>query len=182
MELYGDFTIDTEPYEEEQDVYTTISPDEQVAEMLGEDPTSERVRLYSKIQNMSGSEKRIFIKILQQDTMMKLLSAMKNLKKTTAEEWKSIIKKMNQLKDVKVIDKSGFDFSAFLKTLIPLVGALAGTLLAMRESEAKESECAEALPENDPLTDPSFERDAEEQLYKSIVLQMCNLKENGFLL
>lgn len=181
MEIYGDWA-DVYSYEEEQDVYPEVDPGEELAERLGEDPDSDKVRLYLKIRMMSPVEKRLFIKILQQNAMTGLISAMKNLKKTTSEEWKKVIKKLITLKDIKVADKSGFDFSAFLDTLLPLVGALAATLLAQREAEKKDSECAEPPQENNPLGDPSFQEDAASQLQKSIVLQLCDTKQNGFSL
>lgn len=180
MEEYGDWT-GMPPYEEEQDVYTEVDPNQELAEMLGDDPTSDRVILYSRIQNMSSRERRIFVKIIQQDALMDLIHAMKNLKKTTSDEWKDVIKKLNKIKDIKVPDKSGFDFSAFLNTLIPLVGALAATLLASRDADKKDIECAKAPAEKDPLeSDPTFGMDAEIKKRKSIVLQLCDKKENGF--
>ena len=176
---YGDWA-EYDVFEVEQDVYPTVDPSEELAEKLDADPTSDKVKLYSRIQKMSPIEKRLFTKILQQNALMDLISAMKNLKNTTKEEWERVIRKLSNLKDVKLPDKSGFDFSAFLTTLLPLVGALAATLLAQRDFEKKDSECAE--PVNNPLDDPSFQEDATKQLQKSIVLQLCNAKENGFSL
>lgn len=182
MEEFGDWSV-YQPYEEEQDIPELVNPQMELAEKLDSSYGSEKVRLYQRIDSMSRDEKIMFVKIIQQNAMMDALNAIKNLKKTSGDEWKRVMSKLISIKDIKLKTKDGFDFNAFLKMFIPALAFLAGMLLAMREAEKKEIEAAEPSPENNPLiSDPEFEKDASVQLMKSIVLQYCHQKENGFSL
>ena len=182
MEEFGDWTV-YQPYEEEQDIPELVNPQMELAEKLDASYGSEKVRLYQMIDRMSRDEKEMFVKIIQQDAMLDSLHAMKNMKKTTGDEWKRVIGKLISIKDIKFKTKGNFDFSSLLGVLIPALAFLAGMLLAMREAEKKDIEAAAPPDENNPLlNNPEFEKDAEEQLMKSIVLQDCNNKQNGFSL
>jgi hypothetical protein len=182
MEVFGDWSV-YQPYEEEQDIPELVNPQNELAERLDASYGSDKLKLYQKLNGMSRDEKETFVKIIQYDAMMDSLHAIKNLKKTSGDEWKNVIGKLISLKDISFRTKDGFDFSALTETLIPALAFLAGTLLAMRESERKDIECAEPAEENNPLlNDPEFQNGADEQISKSLILQYCHNKQNGFSL
>lgn len=176
MDIYGDWSV-VQPYEEEQDVPELVTDQQEAAQTIPPDYPEEKVKLYKKIKDMTARERELFIKIIQYDAIVQTLEAIKNLKKTTAEEWKRIISKLNSLKDIKISP----ELNKIIKTITPLVAALAGMLLAMREAEKKESLAAE--PENNPLDDPLFEKEAKslfDSSFGSVILKMCSQKINGF--
>ena len=137
MEEFGDWTV-YQPYEEEQDIPELVNPQMELAEKLDASYGSEKVRLYQMIDRMSRDEKEMFVKIIQQDAMMGSLHAMKNMKKTSGDEWKRVIGKLISIKDIKFKTKGNFDFSSLLGVLIPALAFRAGMLLAMREAEKKD--------------------------------------------
>ena len=181
MAEFGDWSA-YQPYEEEQDIPELINPQMELAERLDSSYGSEKVRLYQMLDRMSRNEKEMFVKIIQQDALMDVLNSMKNLKKTSSENWKKSIGKLISIKDIKLKTKDKFNFNKMLDILIPSLAFLAGTLLAMRESERKDIEAAAPPDEKNPLFDPVYERDAKKSIEKSIILQYCHNKENGFSL
>ena len=100
MEEFGDWTV-YQPYEEEQDIPELVNPQMELAEKLDASYGSEKVRLYQMLDRMSRDEKEMFVKIIQQDAMIDSLHAMKNMKKTSGEEWKREIGKLISIKDIK---------------------------------------------------------------------------------
>ena len=181
-DMYGDWTT-FPPYEEEQDIPDIINPQMDLAKKLGEDYSSDKVRLYMMLSKMPQRDKEMFVKILQKDALMSSLRSMRNLKKTSKKQWKKTIQKLLSIKGMKFGSSGGkmkIDFNMILETLLPALAFLAGTLLALKESDKKQSEAAE--PENNPLLNDNFKNKEKEQLNKSIVLQYCNKKENGFSL
>lgn len=152
-----------------------------------QDRVDNKVKLYQKMDKLDPTSRRMLLKIIQYNLLMEALSAVENLKNTTEKTWKNIIGKLNAIKDVNVgKDPSGFDFKKLLTTLIPLLGLLAGILLALRQAEAAEIEAAE--PNQDDPEDPAvkekkaLEKAAAAQAAKihSIVLEFCGDKSNGF--
>lgn len=180
-ESWGDWSV-AQPYEEEQEIPEVENDAIEAAKTIPEGYSEEKVKLYKKVQEMTPRERRLFVKIVQQDAINGLLHALKNLKKTTAEEWKAVIGKLISIKGLG--GKLGsFDFDKFLSALIPAVALLAGTLLAMREAEAKESEAAAPDDsQNDLLVNEEYAKDVEEMIRKSRILEFCHEKENGFSL
>lgn len=142
-----------------------------------------RTQLYTRLNEMRQEERELVTQIVQYDTIIEVLDAIKNMKKTEASTWKNLIKKLYTIKDFK-LSIGNFDYSSFLEKLIPLLGALAGCLLALRESETAEIEAAEPKDEDNQLSDEILSSNNIFESYKnkSIVLQYCNDKENGFSL
>ena len=165
------------------------------------DPSSEtpeskfvtnRIKLSERLDSMDPDDKRILVKMIQYDIIKEVLDSIKNLKNTTADTWKNVIGKLNAIVGIDIgEDKSGFDFNAMAKNLIPLVGALAGTLMAFRASQKAESEAAE--PQDDPndttgeimttaVAEKELKKMYDDFINKSIVMKMCEEKTNGFSL
>lgn len=143
----------------------------------------DKVKLSRMMSEMSDDDKAMLMKCVHFDLIRDLLSAVKNLKKTGADVWKNLIARMNVLKGIETRDKSGFDFNALLDILIPAVGALSATLLALRESERANIEANTLSPEDNPLlNDPSLKKDSNELFEKSVILRMCKTETNGYSL
>lgn len=142
-----------------------------------------RTQLYTRLNEMTQEERELVTQIVQYDTMLEVLEAIKNMKKTTASTWKDLIKKLYALKGFK-LSVGNFDYSAFLEKLIPLLGIFAGCLLALREAESAEIEAAEPKDEDNPLSGEALSIDNIFESYKnkSVILQYCNDKEKGFSL
>jgi len=153
-----------------------------------------RNKLYTQLMSMSQEERDLFFKSLQLDATTDMLEAIKNLKKTPGEMWQHVIEKLKNVADLPVSDeeKKKFDFGKFVKTLLPLLGALAGTLLAIRQAEKEEikSEMPEDVSngnEQSPLkrVQNELEDIAKEQKEKnssSIVLQLARENKENFSL
>ena len=149
-----------------------------------------KTKLYQKLNKMKPFKRMVFLKMMQFNILSETLDAVNNGKNTPERVWKSVIGKMNAIKDLKVgKDKSGIDFRKIIAMLLPLIGMLAGLFLALREAEKAEQEAAE------PDTNPEFpdtvnsetaaKKCAEEKaknLQRSIVMQLCEAKEKGFSL
>lgn len=150
--------------------------------VLDAEAINEKLRFQQLYSEMTEGEKSTFIKILQYRAIMSLLEAMKDLKNTPKEVWDNVIMRLKAISGINA-PNSKFDFSAMLKTLIPLVGALAGTLLALKEGDKALVEAAE--PETTVLTDEALQEEMakkDEALSGSVVLDLCNKKENKFSL
>lgn len=146
-------------------------------QVLDAEAINEKLRFRQLYENMSADEQSTFIKILQYRAIMCLLEAMKDLKNTPKEVWDSVILKLKAISGVNA-PNSKFDFSAMLKTLIPLVGALAGTLMGLKEADKALVEAAE--PEQTVLNDEALQAEMDkknEALNESVVMNLC--KENG---
>lgn len=149
------------------------------------DLVNKKIELYQNMDNMSSRDRSTFIKLIQMDVLNDALDAACNLKKTPESVWKNVISRMNAIKGLKnSTDRSGFDFNKLLDKLIPAIGLLAGTLIALRQAEKAEIDAdtiddeAEILKqEKAALTQKAK---AEAMKLKSIVLQYCDTKENGF--
>lgn len=155
-----------------------LNDESNFAEDTEENPSEDvenQIKLQQKLESMTEDERILLMKVVQFDLIEEMLSAISNLKKTGAETWKSIISKLNTIKDIGVSDESGFDFKEFLKILLPLLGALAGTLLALRSADKKESEAADVDYDTDEI-----KAILNEDAPKSIVLSMCEKEINGF--
>lgn len=149
-----------------------------------------RVKLSERLDSMDPEQKRLLVKMMQFKALKETLDAIKNLKSTSADTWKKIIKKLKNLSGIDIgPDKSGFDFNEMLKLLIPLLGALAGTLLGMRLSHKAEIEAATPKqdpdnPDQDILSpeeiDAELKKAYDDMVRKSVVLQMCDTETNGF--
>jgi len=142
-----------------------------------------RVKLQKRLSQMSQSERDTLVKLVRYDTIMELLDAIKNLKKTSKETWENILKKLKAVADIDT--KDGGDIKNILLAMIPLVGALAGTLLALRENERLEIESAEPSDDNNPAKDPSFTAELQTltdttSSTESLVLKLCAENSLGF--
>ena len=149
-----------------------------------------KTKLYQKLNKMKPFKRMVFLKMMQFNILSETLDAVNNGKNTPERVWKSVIGKMNAIKDLKVgKDKSGIDFSKTISMLLPLIGMLAGLFLALRQSEKEEQDAAEPdLDPNFPDTvnsESAAKKCAEEKaknIQRSIVMQLCELKEKGFSL
>jgi hypothetical protein len=152
------------------------------------DNVNTKIKLYNNLDKMPVRKRRAFIKLMQYQVLSEALDAAKNLKNTPEKVWKSVIAKLNSIKGLSAgVDPSGKDFNKFLEMFIPALGMLAGLCLALRQAEKEEREAAE--PELDPefpdtvnaeVAEKECKKKADENIRKSVVLQMCDLKENGF--
>lgn len=151
-----------------------------------------KVKLSQRLDEMKPEEKRLLVKTMQFKILKEILDAVKNLKSTTADTWKKVMGKLEAIIGIDIgEDKSGFDFNAMARALLPLIGSLAGTMLAFRAAHKAEIDAATPITDPDnPLSeikDPDFsekelKRENDSFVRKSIVIQMCNSKENGFSL
>lgn len=151
-----------------------------------------KVKLSQRLDEMKPEEKRLLVKTMQFKILKEILDTVKNLKSTTADTWKKVMGKLEAIIGIDIgEDKSGFDFNAMARALLPLIGTLAGTMLAFRAAHKAEIDAATPITDPDnPLSeikDPDFskkelEREYDSFVRKSIVLQMCNKKEKGFSL
>lgn len=153
-------------------------------EVYNIDAAASRIKLRQRLSQMTQSERDMFYKIIRYNELMNLLNAIKNLKSTPAEVWQNIIKRLNAIADL----PGGTDdqrFSDFMKKLLPMVGAIAGTLLALRQLDKEDAKASDVgYGEGNPVNDSQDinTKLAEAQNAKSIILQYCNQKENGFSL
>ena len=149
-----------------------------------------KTKLYQKLNKMKPFKRMVFLKMMQFNILSETLDAVNNGKNTPERVWKSVIGKMHAIKDIKAgKDKSGIDFSQIISTILPLIGMLAGLFLALRQAEKEEQNAAE--PDLDPnFTDTvnsesAAKKCAEEKaknIQRSVVIQLCELKEKGFSL
>ena len=149
-----------------------------------------KTKLYQKLNKMKPFKRMVFLKMMQFNILSETLDAVNNGKNTPERVWKSVIGKMHAIKDIKAgKDKSGIDFGQIISTLLPLIGMLAGLFLALRQAEKEEQNAAE--PDLDPnFTDTvnsesAAKKCAEEKaknIQRSVVIQLCELKEKGFSL
>lgn len=147
-----------------------------------------KTKLYKKLDSMTPFKRMAFLKIMQFNVTSEVLDAVNNGKNTTKATWKNVIGKMYAIKDLKIgAIKVGIDFSQVLSKLIPIIGALAGLFLALREAEKEEIAAAE--PDLDPnfpdiINSESAKKICAEEkaknIQKSVIMQLCELKENGF--
>jgi len=137
-----------------------------------------KTKLYQKLDNMKPFKRMVFLKMMQFNILSETLDAVNNGKNTPERVWKSVIGKMHAIKDLKAgKDKSGIDFSKIISTLLPLIGMLAGLFLALRQAEKEEQNAAE------PDLDPNFpDEEKAKNIQRSVVMQLCELKEKGFSL
>ena len=149
-----------------------------------------KTKLYQKLDKMKPFKRMVFLKMMQFNIISETLDAVNNGKNTPERVWKSVIGKMYAIKDLKVgKDKSGIDFSQIISMLLPLIGMLAGLFLALRQAEKEEQNAAE--PDSDPNfpdtvnSESAAKKCAEEKaknIQRSVVMQLCELKEKGFSL
>ena len=149
-----------------------------------------KTKLYQKLNKMKPFKRMAFLKMMQFNILSETLDAVNNGKNTPERVWKSVIGKMHAIKNLKAgKDKSGMDFSQIISTLLPLIGMLAGLFLALRQAEKEEQNAAEPdLDPNFPDTvnsESAAKKCTEEKaknIQRSIVIQLCELKEKGFSL
>lgn len=149
-----------------------------------------KTKLYQKLNKMKPFKRMVFLKMMQFNILSEVLDAVNNGKNTSERVWKSVIGKMHAIKDLKAgKDKSGIDFSQIITALLPLIGMLAGLFLALRQAEKEEQNAAE--PDSDPNfpdtvnSESAAKKCAEEKaknIQRSVVMQLCELKEKGFSL
>ena len=154
--------------------------------------------LLTRMANMPEDDYNMMLKVVRADAINEMLDAISNLKGTTEDSWKKIINKLQFLTNFNDTETSKFDFNKALRTLLPLLAALAGLLIALRKSEAAESE-ASCLPDeiqNDPvfkaikenrnkvkdINDDDLQIDEITGKIKSVVLQNCQYSKKGFSL
>lgn len=153
-------------------------------EVYSNEAAGNRVKLYQRLSQMTESERDMFYRIVRYDELMKLLDAIKNLKGTPAEVWQNVIKRLNAIADL----PGGTDdkkFSDFMKKLLPMVGAIAGTMLALKQLDKEDADASDTgYNENDTAKDTQNinTKFGEAQTAKSLILQYCNQNENGFSL
>ena len=150
----------------------------------------DKTKLYQKLDNMKPFKRMVFLKMMQFNILSETLDAVNNGKNTPERVWESTIGKMHAIKDLKAgKDKSGIDFSQIISTLLPLIGMLAGLFVALSQAEKEEQNAAEPdLDPNFPDTvnsESAAKKCTEEKaknIQRSIVMQLCELKEKGFSL
>ena len=147
-----------------------------------------KTKLYQKLNSMKPFNRMVFLKTMQFNVLSEVLDAVNNGKNTPEKVWKNVIRKMNAIKGIKAgKDRSGIDFNKILSALIPLIGTIAGLFIALRQAEKEEQKSAE------PDLDPNFPdtinsetaakicaEDKAKNIQRSIVMQLCELNENGF--
>jgi len=164
-----------EEYLEEYDEQTDI-------DALETEMATMKLRLYQEMDNMTSRDRSVFIKLIQMNTINEALDAACNLKKTSESTWKRVLGKLNAIKGIKnATDKSGFDFDKLLEILLPALGMLAGTLLALRQFEKASSDAAKPK-ENKKDEELHLKAKAaiEAKKIKSVILQYCSNNENGY--
>lgn len=170
---------------------------ERKAEETEEEKEKERkkLRLYKWLEEQSTEYRDMFFKMIQLDAIMEMFEALKNMKKTPGDVWKNVIAKLKNAAKLPVSseEKKKFDFKKFVEILLPILGALAATLIAIKDAEGEEIEAAKKLNEKteDEMT-PEEKTEAKnkalikeeqaEALKKSIVLSLAEAKQNGFSL
>lgn len=157
-------------------------------------PEEKQEILFTRIANMSEEDRTMFLKIVRHDNITELMDAISNLKTTSEETWKNVINKLQFLLNFNDADTSKFDFNKLLKALIPLVAALAGLLIGLRQAEKAETEAADVPvdPDENPILaymmkpDEEKEKDNDSEIdiitgqLRSVVLDQCNKMINGF--
>lgn len=157
-------------------------------------PEQKQEILFTRIANMSEEDRTMFLKIVRHDNITELMDAISNLKTTSEETWRNVINKLQFLLNFNDADTSKFDFNKLLKALIPLVAALAGLLIGLRQAEKAEAEAADVPidPDEDPILaymmkpDEEKEKDNDSEIdiitgqLRSVVLDQCNKMINGF--
>lgn len=184
-------TPENEPYNGLQEILNTRPSNWR----LHATPEERKNILLSRMSNMSDDDLTMFLKIIRHNTICELLDALENLKSTSEETWKTIIAKMQNLLNFNDPDTSKFDFNKMLRTLLPLVAALAGLLIGLRKAEIADSQSSDLS--DDTLNDPIFklmmeedtqqsENDSDSDIdpltgkIKSIVLTNCKKMIDGF--
>lgn len=155
-----------------------------MADTYSSEAISNRLKLYQRLSSMTEDERGMFFKTVLYNETVNLLNAIKNMKGTSAETWRTIIRRFKSLQDMG-FGFDGFDVSKFCGDLLPDIGAAAGLFLAMKEAGEKESESSDAAnyteDGNANLMDMN-DAMAKEQVAKSRILQYCKDNINGFSL
>ena len=149
--------------------------------------------LLQRMSEMSEDEYNMLLKVVRHDDVNELMDAVKNLKSTSEQTWKNIISKLQFLLNFNDTETSKFNFNKALKILLPLLAALAGLLIGLRQSEKAESDAADVPidPNENPVLAYMMKPDEEKEdddsdidpitgKIKSVVLAQCNKTINGF--
>jgi hypothetical protein len=156
-----------------------------MAQAINSEAVNDRVKLYQRLNNMSEDERGLFTKIIFYTEITNLLNALENMKSTSVETWKRIIKRFKSLKDMG-LSFDDFDLGKFCEKLLPLIGAAAGLFLALKESGDRDTESSDAANIPDPEDETSIdlvklnEEISTQQKAKSLILQYCNENIKGF--
>lgn len=174
--------------------YDFDAEDSSISSAQDANEVDDKVKLTEALNKMPEKNRRRFLKLMQINTLKSALSAVEGGKNTSEKEWKTAISKLYGIKDMDSGEKSSkFDWKSFVDKILPMLGMLAGLFLALRAAEKAEIEAAEP-EEPDPNSDDQSSKDittaakaaeecakiAADNIRKSVVLQMCELKENGF--
>ena len=140
-------------------------------------------KLTNRLMSMSADERLMFGKIVQFQAIKDMLTALENLKNTTPGTWQNVISGLKFAKAFSFKDKDvDFDPSAFFDKILPLVGALAGALIAAKAADVEEIVTDTPTEEEKAQTRNELKKDFNEAKQKSIILTMCDEKTNGFSL
>jgi len=197
--VYEDEIQDSVPTDNEENIdEATDNVGETVNPLSEEEKEKERkkLRLYKWLEEQSTEYRDMFFKMIQLDAIMEMFEALKNMKKTPGDVWKNVIAKLKNAATLPVSsgEKKKFDFKKFVEILLPILGALAATLMAIKDAEGEEIEAAKKLNEDKPDDEMTPEEKTEaknkaivkeeqaEALKKSIVLSLAEAKRNGFSL
>lgn len=154
------------------------------------------MELTKRLNNMSDEDRSMFMKLIHFDFITDVMSALKNMKDTPEIIWKNIISKGQKLMNIKITNDNGFDFTEFLKVLLPALAGLAALMIGLKQAKKAEIESSDVpneIHDNDPLTknitkkengefDNNSEIDPLTGKVRSIILTMCDQQLNGYSL
>lgn len=138
------------------------------------------------LAKMGTRETKMLAKIVQFDLLKELTNNLKNFTSVTQEQWKkTILKLKNYSKMFKLKDDK---FAAFIKVLLPLLGAFLGALFTFKNNEKSTAEAGGLeikLPNGEFSSDPDkiqkeFEKLCAGPSNDSKVKQYCDEKRHGF--
>lgn len=145
--------------------------------------TEYTAKLAKRINEMSHDERVMMSKIVQHDAIQDMLKALSNLKNTTPGTWQNVIGELKFARALSIKDRdSNFDPVAFFNKILPLIGAIAGALIAARAAEIEDIETATPPDEELEKSKETARNEFNKMKRKSIILTMCDEKTNGYSL
>lgn len=145
--------------------------------------TESAAKLTNRINEMSPEERLVMGKIIQFNALQDMLKALSNLKNTTPGTWQNVIGELKFAKALSFKDNdSDFDPSAFFDKILPLVGAVAGALIAAKAADIEDIETSTPPDEELEKSKNAAKENFDVMKRKSIILTMCDEKTNGYSL
>ncbi len=141
-----------------------------------------------KVAGLSNKEKSAIAKIIQGDLLKELVNNLKNFDSITQEQWQiTIVKLKNYTKMIKI---DGDNFTNFIKTLLPLLGAFLGCMFTFKMNKENTIEAGSPeiqLPDSSIMTTNTddFINQIKQQLPDSgnsisYIPTWCQEKKNNF--